>query len=263
MVKAEHKYQIICDCKLKFPRAQRTHCPGCNLAIDHMKNPLFLHYIYYHCTKKKNPDCPEGSVQELYIDDSLASYFKENFKISKSLHDWCMENLETLDAHDAKDGSEKKVSLETTLAKKRNEYKELVLMKTRGLISDEDFVELKDAQKGEIEALERTVSANGCTDQTKVKETRRAFELSLGIEEIFKTGTVQEKKGLLLEIGSNLTLQGKKLSVYNTGVYKKIIDGLLLAKQENPAFEPEKCEVDKGRNEVFASVCPTLLNTSV
>ena len=259
MVTAEHKYQIICDCKLKFPRAQRTHCPGCNTAIDRMKNPLFLHYVYYHCTKKKHPGCTEGSVQELYIDDSLASYFKENFKISKSLHDWCMENLETLDARDAKNGSEKKVSLEATLAKKRNEYKELVLMKTRGLISDEDFVELRGSQKGEIEALERIVSANGCTDQTKVKEARRAFELSLGIEEIFKTGTVQEKKGLLLEIGSNLTLQGKKLSVYNTGVYKKIIDGLLLAKQENPAFEPENCEVDKGRNDVFASVCPTLL----
>ncbi len=258
-VTAEHKHQIICDCRHKFPRAQRTHCPSCNLAINRMKNPTLLHYIYYHCTRTKDPSCREGSVQELHIDDTLATYFKENFKISKSLHDWCIANLDTLDTKDARDDSEKKASLEATLAKKRGEYKELVLMKTRGLIGDEEFLELKGIQKAEIEALEGTLGKKGIVDQVKVAKAKRAFELSLGIEEIFKNGQPEEKRELISELQSNLAIKDKKLSVYNTGVYKKIIDGLLLAKEENPAFEPELCEADTRRNPDFASVCPTLL----
>ena len=259
VVTAEHKYQVICDCKLKFAYLSKTHCPGCGVAVDAIKNPTYLHYIYYHCTRKKNPNCREGSVQELQIDDSLASYFKEHLKISKALHDWCIDNLATLDTNDAKDGSEKKASLATTLLKKQNEYKELVLMKTRGLISDDEFMELKGAQKGGIDAMERALGNPGRMDQTTIKKASRAFELSLGIDEIFKNGTVQEKKELLSEIGSNLTIQGKKLNVYNTGVYQKIIDGLLAAKAENPWFEPENCQANKDKTEAFASVCPTLL----
>jgi hypothetical protein len=83
----------------------------------------------------------------------------------------------------------------------------------------------------------------------------------LGIEEIFKNGTPEEKKETLLEIQSNLTITDKKLNVYNTGVNKKIIYTLNSARAENPSFEPEKYEADKGQTEVFASVCPTLLRT--
>ncbi len=93
----------------------------------------------------------------------------------------------------------------------------------------------------------------------EIKRAKRAFDLALGIEDIFKKGTPEEKNHLLRESESNLTIKGKKLNVYNTGVYKRIIDSLLLAKSINPSFEPKNCEADKGRNPVFASVCPTLL----
>jgi site-specific DNA recombinase len=259
-VTAEHKYQVICDCKHKFPLSNRTHCPACGLAIKRMNKPVYLHYIYYHCTRTKDPNCREGSVQELYIDNYLASYFRDNFKISKALHDWCLENLETADDSQAKNDSEKKVSLEATLAKKKKEYKELVLMKAKGLIEDDDFISLKGTLKEEIGALERAMGNLGqAAKQAKIKEAKRAFELSLGIDEIFKNGSPQEKKELMLEIGSNLTIKAKKLDVYNTGVYAKIINGLLTAKAENPSFEPEKSSANKDKTEVFSSVCPTLL----
>jgi hypothetical protein len=262
VVTAEHKYQVICDCRHKFSYINKTQCPKCETAVDAIEKPTYLHYVYYHCTKTKDKNCREGSVQEVYIDDTLASYFKANLKISKSLHDWCVANLETLDTNDVRDDSEKKASLQATLLKKQNEYRELVLMKTRAQIDDDDFGMLKGALKGEIEGLESAVGNIGkAVGQATIKRAKRAFELSLGIDDIFRNGTAQEKKEMLIEIQSNLTLTGKKLNVYNTGVYKKIIDGLLLAKSENPSFEPEKCEANKDKTEAFASVCPTLLRT--
>ncbi len=259
-VTAEHKYQIVCDCRHKFPVAKRTHCPWCEVAIENMKNPKHLRYIYYHCTRTKDKNCREGSVQEVYIDDVLATYFKQNLKISKELHDWCIQNLDTLGQRTEQDDEEKKAGLQATLSKKQQEYRELVLMKTRKQIEDDDFGVLKGALKGEIEDLEGALKKVGQPlNHLGLKRAKRAFEISLGIDDIFRNGTPQEKKGLLLEIQSNLTISGRKLNVCNTGVYQKIIDGLLLAKSENSAFEPEKCEANKGRNDVFDTVCPTLL----
>lgn len=258
-VTAEHKYQLICDCKLKFAYPNKTNCPRCDIKITNMKNPTYLHYVYYHCSKKKDPTCKEGSVQELHINEHLAIYFRQNFKISKALHDWCIDNLKALDGSDAKTGSEKKMSIESTLAKKQKEYHELVMMKTRGLISDGEFMELKGTQKVEIDALQRTLINTGGKDKTQIVKAQRAFNLALGIEEVFKNGSPEEKKGVLSEIGSNLTLKDKKLFVYNTGIYKRIINGLLSVKAKNPRFEPENIVDTSSQNKDFMLARSALL----
>ncbi len=258
-VTAEHKYQLICSkCRIKFTRSEKTHCPTCSIAIDKMENPLHLHYVYYHCTKRKHPDCPEGSVQEKYIDGYLASYFEQHLKISESLRDWCVENLSQVDTSHQRDDFQKKVSLENTINKKENEKKELTLMKARGLLDDGEFMSLKGGLTAEIETLRAGL---GCSrvDPQRIKKAERAFDLAVGVAEIFKNGTALEKKATLLEIGSNLTIKEKKLNVYQTNLYSVIINGLLLAKTENPLFEPEKSDANKDKTEVFASVCPTLL----
>ncbi len=258
-VTAEHKYSVICDCKKKFSHLNKTHCPRCGIKKEDIKKPIYFHYIHYHCTRKKNPNCHEGSIQELYIDDQLATYYKENLKISQALHDWCIENLEDLGANDVKNDSEKKVSLEATLVKKKNEYKELVLMKTRGLISDSEFMELKIAQKHEIEALECKLNNTSKKDQTVNNKAHRAFSLALGIDEVFKNGTVPEKKELLSELGSKLTLKDRKLCIYSVGIYERIINGLLSAKSKNSRFEPEKIFDTSSQNSDFLLVRSTLL----
>jgi hypothetical protein len=56
-------------------------------------------------------------------------------------------------------------------------------------------------------------------DPQQLKESHGAFDLAVGISEIFKNGTVEEKKSALSEIGSNLTLKEKKLNVINTQNY--------------------------------------------
>ena len=258
-VTAEHKYQVICDCRHKFSYLNKTNCPKCEVSVEKIQKPKYLHYVYYHCTGAKTRNCKEGSVSEANIDEYLAGYFKENFKISKDLHDWCMANLETTTEFKAKDDSQKKTSLESTLAKKKNEYRELVLMKARGLIDESDFIDLKGTQRAEIESLEQALNKNGKTDKIKILKAKRAFDLSLGIEEIFKNGSVSEKKETLSEIGSNLTIRDKKLNVINGKLVETITRFLLTSRKENPSFEPEFYQSNKGETEAFAPVFSTLL----
>ena len=63
-ITAEEKHQIVCtNCKFKFGYESKIECPRCETPINTMKNPKIRDYVYYHCTKKKNRNCSQGSVQ--------------------------------------------------------------------------------------------------------------------------------------------------------------------------------------------------------
>lgn len=259
-VTAEHKYQLICPgCRKKFAHPNKTHCPGCGLAISKMEGPTYLHYIYYHCTKKKKPDCPEGSVTERDMDKHLASYFRENLSMSDSLAAWCAANIRTLDVGEQQNEFERKVSLERTLAAKRGEAQKLAGMRARDLLSDGEFLAAKAPLTAEIKQLEGEIAALGPVDPARLQRAYKAFEIAVGVAKVFEDGNPEEKREMLMETGSNLTLREKKLSVTNAKLYAAIVRGLLTAKTENERFEPEYILVDKDESGVFAAVRPTLL----
>lgn len=259
-VTAEHKYQLICPgCRKKFAHPNKTHCPGCNLAISKMEGPTYLHYIYYHCTKKKRPDCPEKNIREDEMDKHLASYFRENLCMSESLAAWCAVNIRTLDTCEQQNEFERKTSLERTLAAKRAEGQKLTGMRARDLLSDSEFLAAKAPLTTEIQQLEAEIAALGPVDPTRLQRAYRAFEIAVGVAKVFENGSPEEKQEILSETGSNLTLKEKKLNVSNAKLYAAIVRGLLTAKAENERFEPENCLVDKDETDTFVSVRPTLL----
>lgn len=259
-VTAENKYQLICsECKNKFSYQSKTECSRCHIKIEEMEEPKYLHYIYYHCTKRVHPDCPEKCLREDNFDNQLASYFGRNLQMSEALRDWCMDNLETLQDVDKQSVYEKKAVLEKTLFQKENELKELALMKARGQLDDSEFISVKGGTKMGIESVKREIRSLGNVDPQKLIEEKKAFDMASRVENIFRKGDTETKKSAIFEIGSNLTLKEKKLNVSNVKIYAIIEKGLLAARVENPAFEPEFCQANKDKTDTFVSVCPTLL----
>ncbi|MDO8589970.1 MAG: recombinase family protein [bacterium] len=258
-VTAEHKYQVICDCKLKFSYRDKEKCPKCSVLITDIETPLYLHYIYYHCTRKKNPNCKEKCVEEVAIDKYLADYYGSKLKISKALSDWCIENITALEKDDKQNEFERKTSLRKTLDQKQHEQKELALMRVRGQLTDDEFMGIKETLRGEIEAWKRELGKLEHVDQSGLQKAYKAFNLAIGIEEIFKNGGPEEKKEAFAEIGSNLTIKDKKPNVHNTNLYGVIMNGLLTAKTKYPRFEPENIIDTSILNEDFVPVRSTLL----
>lgn len=259
-VTAEHKHQIICSsCKKKFARSDKIECPQCGIAIDKMENPKYLHYVFYHCTKRHNPDCPEGSLEEKHIDDFLASYFEQNLRISPALRDWCIKHLDELLQNSKKNEYEIKISLEKSLADKEKEQKELIRMKLKDRIDEDDYEVMKEEIKSEMTTLQDKLTKLGHIDTAVLERTKKGFDLAVGIAEAIRNGGVEEKRDMLSETCSNLELKDKNLGFYGTELFSIIIGGLLASKKENNMFEPANWQASKGKTEVFASVCPTLL----
>lgn len=262
-VTAERKYQLICsECKKKFALSKRDACPECGIAINKMENPKYLYYTYYHCIKRTNPNCTEGALEEKHVDSFLATYFKENIEISPALRDWCLQHLDELMGDSKKSEYEIKASLEKALQEKENEHHELIRMKMRNMVGLEDFETMQGELRVEMSTLQNQITNLGQIDTGILGKVQKDFNMAVGIAAAIENGGFEEKRDILSETCSNLQLKDKNLDFLGTELFSIIISGLLVSKQVNPLFEPANWQPTKGKTEVFASVCPTLLRGS-
>src|SRR6185369_352788 len=93
MITAEEKQQIMCgECRFKFVYRNRDTCPRCKVAVRDMTKPLFLHYTYYHCSKRSKAKCKQRSVEarelEKQIEDQLG-----HIQVSANFKKWAFKYM--------------------------------------------------------------------------------------------------------------------------------------------------------------------------
>ncbi len=258
---AEHKHQLICPkCKHKFAYRNKEACPKCDARIDHMEGATYLHYTYYHCNWGKNVTCKEPSMEETKMNESLAKRASDELEASSALSEWCIANLEVIANEERKNEYERKAGLERELAQKEKESAELIRMRMKGLIEDDDeFLRYKEALEIEKRRIKGVLADMRGTDTASLEEAKKAFRTIVGLSEVFKSGTFEEKQEVLSALGSNLTLKAQILNISNKKLFSVISKGLLEARRKNPTFEPRKYEADKDETDTFVSVRPALL----
>ncbi len=258
-VTAEKKEQMIClNCKYKFSYKNKEDCPKCKIPLTKIKNSTKLRYIYYHCTRKRDRECPGGSVKESDIDIHLKKNFILPLAISPALKDWCLSSIVMLEREEGKlkgeveEGHIKKIErLEKEKQKIRDGYQ-------KGIFDEED-TSLRIAKTQEEIGHLRAKMGLKRGDKVITKSVDDKFEILVEVEEIIENGTYDEKVEALRLLGSNLTLKEKNLSSTKGILYEVIQKGLLQAKTKNPQFEPKNIIDISDRNEAFVDVCPILL----
>ncbi len=125
MVTAEQKNQIVfSNCKCKFSSNNKIECPKCKMPIDKMNNPLIRRYVYYHCTKRINPDCSQGSIEAAELEKQI-NQLLAHIHISEGFKNWAVEYLK--EKH-----KEEIDSIENVLACRRKAY-DMCLQKLNNL----------------------------------------------------------------------------------------------------------------------------------
>lgn len=260
-ITAEHKFQLICpECKYKFSYPNKAECPRCEIKIEDMENPKYLHYIFYHCLRKVNPDCRK-TMQETEIDKYASDYFQNNLEISPALRDWCVDNFYTIVQGDKQNEVERRITWENEKNIKEKQYLELISMKTKSLIEEDDFVRMQSLIKTEIKKAEDSLSSMGGSTTKVMADAKKFFTFAVGLSELFRNGGFKDKDGALSEICSNLTLKDRKTTIQEQNNYLILKKCIQESKQKNKSFEPKKYEGNKGKTESFDSVCPTWLRS--
>lgn len=251
MITAEEKNQVICSvCKYKFSSTSRFQCPKCDTAIEDMKSPTTLKYVYYHCTKSKNCRCTQGSVEVKRLEEQISEclsglHISENFKTwaVKCLNKDCKNEF----AIREQIVQSQRKAYDSCLKKIKNLFElKISPLNTDGcMLSDEKYnEENKKLLKEKADLEEVMADANGRINR-KLRDTEAEFDLACHAKERFAKGSPQAKSTILQSLGSNLILKDKKLHIQLKRVAELISKAAGRVPEARAGFEPG----EKGLNE--------------
>lgn len=245
------KFQVICDCKFKFAYKNRTHCPECSKEIEHFENPKYLNYSFYYDVKRKKENLPYVRVSENNVLDEVLDFVDGHLNFSIELIEWSKKYI-----HELKN---KELVENVTLSKRKEERKiEFVEKKARMRALLRDGQVTNEEYQLDIESLNRNyadlLEENGKVDW--YSEMIEIADLTKSIIDTLKDGTYQSKREMLSKLGSNLTWNGEELIIINKKSIRALTDGIKLAKELCPKFEP-KISIDiQGLNEKTSEFSP-------
>lgn len=262
-VTAEEKHQLICpECRYKFVYRNKEQCPRCQIHIEKMKRPTFLHYTYYHCSKSKNPRCPQKSIEAKELDKQIDAYLSR-IEISPRFRDWAIRYLHEIYDREVIDRN-------ATIQAQQKAYQDclkridnIVRLKTSpqntdgGLLSDEEYGRQRFQLLKEKARLEEFLQDTGHRVEHWVDLAEKTFEFACLAREWFAKGDLKVKKEILSAIGSNLTLRDKKLCIEAKNPFLILEKSLSRIPAVQIKFEPEKFLVNKGKRELVGSPRPT------
>lgn len=262
-VTAEEKNQIICsNCKHKFSYENRKVCPSCHTPIEKMREPKVLKYVYYHCTRRKNPNCTQRRCVEVkYIIEQVSEYLG-NLQMSKKYLNWALEHLRRANKIEAMTRNQ---ILEAQQKAYNETLKDLDKVMEKKLLSrnlspeEEEFLERRKTAL--IKEKECYKEALGNIDR-KVDQWLELSEKTFNFghysrfwfEEAVEEGNLQRQREILSVLGSNLKLKGGKLLFEPPQPLKLMQEGIKTILEARCPLEPAK--TGKNTRKRAASAAP-------
>ncbi len=244
---AQEKWQIVCsNCKYKFHLGNRKICPKCFVHIDEMKRAKIRHYIYYGCTKKKNPDCSQkGHLEINEIDNQIQTELSQ-YEIPEDFKDWAIKYLN--EVHD--DEAYRTTIVADNLSKQlkaivaqKNQLLQLKISPKNlqgELIGEEEYLLQRKSLQEQHESLEEQIQSLNEGQDEYMELTEKTFRFACYAKYWFENGDSKEKSLILKSLGYNLTLEGKKIQFPDQKPFY-----LVRKTYEKVCVELEKVEPDK------------------
>ncbi len=169
-------------------------------------------YTYHHCTHRKGK-CSQEAITGKKLEKML---IKAMANISISQDEWQLG----IDLFKAKHEEEmgklnKKLSYYQNQFKSvREQLSELVKMRARKELTQEEFLEQKKELLNEKKDLEEKIKDNDYSADTWLELCTRFLNTAFTARETMEKGTPEEKRDLILDLGENLILKDKNI-VFN------------------------------------------------
>ena len=180
--------------------------------IKRQKNGNIHRYIYYHCTKRKNPNCTQGSVEEKDFEKQIIELLKK-IEIPESFYSWAMKQFHL----DAKDETKDR---NTILANQQKIYNEsikeidgLIGMRARGELDEENYKRRMSFISKEKTRLQELLNDTDNRVNRWIEKAEQIFAFARDAKIKFETGGAEDKRTILANLGSNLLLKDKIVSI--------------------------------------------------
>ena len=265
LITAEEKNQIICSkCKHKFSSANKVECPKCGIKIRKMKNPTVLHYEYYHCTKKVNPECSQKSIEVSALKKQIKSCLSK-IQITENFKNWAIKYLQG-------EFEKEKDNRDNILASQRKAYTaclsrldNLFQLKISPINSDGKLLSDKEYLDQKAELISEKARLKEFMDDFDGRVNKwmdigeRTFNFARNAKFSFDKGSLEERSQILSKLGSNLVLKDKKLEIQLQNPYSIIHEIVQRVPETKARFEPKITGQNEAKLESFYGESPVIL----
>lgn len=230
--------------------------------VKRQKNGNVHHYVYYHCTRKKDPNCTEKSI-ELKQLTSQVHKILEGVTISERFKSWAIKNLHEIRKVEAEDQSK--------ILKRKHSELELVNEQLSGLltrfsspqnangelISNEEYQALKNRLLGRKNGLEAELVAQGKEKEQWLELSEKTFNFACYARIWFEKGDKKTKRAILACLGSNLVLKDQKININLHPFFLSILENKKSLISEDSRDRTSESGSPKRRKGTFVPSRPT------
>ena len=224
----------------------------------HQKNGNVHHYIYYRCTRRKNPKCRQLSIKEEILEGQIINTL-EQIKIPPEFHEMAMSWLKKRNEKEFEDKNTVISSQQRAYTLCVNKLKGLIDMRATGEITPEEFSQRKKELLEEKSRLEQLLNNTGGQVNKWMEIAEDVFTFASDAKEKFENGDWQTKKQILSALGSHLVLEDRKLSVDLENALLPMKAILKSLKNFGNRLEPPKSGSNKRKTGISLPVSPALL----
>jgi len=204
--------------KLEFAYRGPMHCGECGAMITaeekikHQQNGNVHRYVYYHCTKKKDPNCSQQSIEEKELEKQIAKELG-TIEIPADFKDWALARLHILNEKEVDDR-------EKIYGNQRREYEasvrkidNLIDMRANNEITEDEFKNRKECllkEKGRFQTLLQDTDKRV---ENWLEIAERGFVFAEKAHTAFTEGGTEVRKEIFAALGSDLVLKDQKLTI--------------------------------------------------
>lgn len=169
-------------------------------------------YVYYHCVKRAYDRCPEPAISQRDLEAQMADFLGET-----SLSPANASRLSQLLQAENERGEEleraRRMSLRQSIKDIERETSELIDLRLRRLVDDDDFLRRKQALDLAKAQHEESLIKPAQPLDRLIEPTEIVVSLATRLRDAFERADFSLRRELLETVGSNPTLTGKILSI--------------------------------------------------
>lgn len=250
--------------KHDFPYRGPINCGECGALITaerkikRQKNGNVHEYVYYHCTKRKDPNCSQKCIEQNLLEKQIGKAL-ETIEIPKGFKEWALARLREMNETEVSNRN-------TILATKRKAYDHsvkkldtLVEMRLNGEIDEDIFNEKKQSLLKEKADYQGVIVDTDKRIDNWIDIAEQGFIFAETARAAFAAGDIQTKKEIVTALGSNLSLKDGKLSISWDNLLIPIQKLTKDLNRTRTRLEPPKSIGKQGRNgQNYALSCSKL-----
>lgn len=213
-------------------------------------------YTYYHCTKRKDPNCPEKVVEEKILEEQIMENILA-IDIPSSFKDWAIRYLKETESKELESESKITESQQKAFDGIEQKLNHLLDMRINKEISEAEFAMKKEEFATEKLRLKELLEKP--QQEHWIKKLERAMDTAADIAKAYEEGDENKRKRILYNLGSNLYLKSRKFEIEASNPILLMKRFSSPVKQISVRFEPLKNALDKEKLELSYSSSPLLL----